>query len=177
MPLPLGHTITGLTIHDLYSRGGSSLRLWKVFVFVIVLANLPDIDVLIGLVVHGNGNVFHRGPTHSFLFALIMAVVAANSWRLWSEIPKVNFLLCFFLILSHVLTDAFLTTSPVSFRWPLELNFTVGHSGWKDVIRSVFLAAYQDLAIAVVCGTVVLLKRLIRQKLLRLSFSRPAKGR
>jgi len=95
MPLPLGHTAAGLAIHDVYAKGRSASALWKTLALVIALTNLPDIDVLAGLIFHGNGNFFHRGPTHSLLFALIMAFLVSNSWRCWSKIPRVSYLLCF----------------------------------------------------------------------------------
>ena len=177
MPLPLGHTAAGLAIHDLYAKGRSSLSIWKTLAFVIVLTNLPDLDVVVGLAVHGNGNFFHRGPTHSFLFALVMALVISNSWRCWSRIPKVSYLLCFSLILSHVLADAVLTTTPVSFWYPLELHSTVGYSGWREVIQSVLFGAFRDLGIIVVSGMIILLNRLVRHKSIPLIRPRLVKNR
>jgi membrane-bound metal-dependent hydrolase YbcI (DUF457 family) len=144
MPLPLGHTAAGLAIHDLYSRGSSFVSLWKTLLFVTVLTNLPDIDVLIGLLIHSNGNFFHRGPSHSLLFALGTALLAANGWRLWWRIPKISFLFCFLLVLSHVLADAILTASPVSFWWPFELNWSAGYSGWREVVEFVLFGALRE---------------------------------
>ena len=177
MPLPLGHTAAGLAIHDVYAKGRSPLGLWKTLAFVIVLTNLPDIDVLVGLIVHGNGNFFHRGPTHSLLFAVIMAFLVSNSWRCWSRIPKVNFLFCFLLILSHVVADAVLTAAPVSFWWPLELNLSTGYSGWREVIQSVLFGAFRDLGIIVVSGMIILINRLVRHKTIPLTRARLVKNR
>ena len=50
---------------------------WKHYLFFALLANLPDIDVLIGLLFHGNANIFHRGMTHSLLFSFFAAFAAA----------------------------------------------------------------------------------------------------
>ena len=177
MPLPLGHTAAGLAIHDLYAKSNKDGHLWKILTYVIVLTNLPDIDVLIGLVVHGNGNYFHRGPTHSFLFALVAAFIASNGWRCWSKIPKISPLLCFLLVFSHVVADAILTTSPVSFWWPLELNLSVGHSGWREIIRSVLLGTCRDLGIIVLSAAVIFLNRLSRNKSIPVILSRLVKGR
>jgi membrane-bound metal-dependent hydrolase YbcI (DUF457 family) len=172
MPLPLGHTAAGLAIHDVYAKGRSASGLWKTLALVIALTNLPDIDVLVGLIVHGNGNFFHRGPTHSLLFALIMAFLVSNSWRCWSKIPRVSYLLCFSLILSHILADALLTAAPVSFWYPLELNSSVGHSGWREIIESVLFGAFRDLGIMVVSAVVLLLNRIIRHKPMPITSSR-----
>ena len=172
MPLPLGHTAVGLVVHDVYAKGRSSLGLWKTMAIVIVLANLPDMDVLVGLTFHGNGNFFHRGPTHSFLFALVMAFLIANGWRYWSRIPRVSYLLCFSLILSHILADALLTATPVSFWYPFELNSSMGHSGWLEVIESVLFGTFRDLGIIVVSAVVLLLNRIIRHKPMPITSSR-----
>ncbi len=177
MPLPLGHTAAGLAIHDVYAKGNSTLGLWKTLALVIVLTNLPDIDVLVGLIVHGNGNFFHRGPTHSLLFALVIALLASNVWRCWSRIPKLNFLFCFLLLLSHVVADAVLTSSPVSFWWPLELHLSTGYSGWREVIQSVLFGAFRDLGIIVVSAVVLLLNRIIRHKPLPITSSSPDSSR
>ena len=175
MPLPLGHTAAGLAVHDLYSKSYDNGPLWKILTYVIILTNLPDIDVVIGLVVHGNGNFFHRGPTHSLLFAVFVAFIASNGWRCWSKIPKISTLLCFLLVLSHVMADAILTTSPVSFCWPLESNVTFGHSGWREIIQSVLYGTIGDLGIIVLSGIVIFLNRLIRP--IPVILSRLVKGR
>jgi len=177
MPLPLGHTAAGLAIHDLYAKSNNNDHLWKILTYVIVLTNLPDIDILIGLVVHGNGNFFHRGPTHSFLFALVGAFIASNAWRCWAKIPKISPLLCFLLIFSHIVADAILTTSPVSFWWPLELNLSVGHCGWREIIKSVLFGTFRDLGTIVLSAAVIFLNRLIRHKSIPVILSLLGKGR
>ena len=90
MPLPLGHAAIGLTTYEL-SAGTSAFRRWKRFVFIVLLANLPDIDVLIGLVFRWDGNAFHRGPTHSLLFALFGGFMAYYAGRYWLKIPNINY--------------------------------------------------------------------------------------
>ena len=70
MPSPLGHAAFGLAVHELQPKGTSNLGPAKTFILVSVLANLPDIDVLLGLIFCGNGGAFHRGVTHSILFVL-----------------------------------------------------------------------------------------------------------
>jgi len=161
MPLLLGHTAIGLTTQNLCSRDHSGLSRWRVAVFVAILANLPDVDVLIGLLVRGNGHAFHRGPTHSLLFALFMGFVLSNASTLWSQIPKMSFRSCFLIILSHVLGDLVFTSSPVSLFWPLEVHWTPGYSGWGDIVNTVLLKAFQDAGIIIGCGVVIVLNRFI----------------
>ena len=165
MPLPFGHAAIALTTYDVCSKNNSATSWWKVVVFVVVLANLPDIDIVIGLVLQGNGCVFHRGPTHSLLFALFMGFLASIAWKLWSQVPKMSFRTCSLLILSHVLADLFFTGSRVSFFWPFEVNWATGYSGWQDVINSAFLQPYQDTGIIMVCGLIMILSRLTKEHL------------
>jgi membrane-bound metal-dependent hydrolase YbcI (DUF457 family) len=163
MPLPLGHTAVGLAVQDICFKDHSATNRWPYVLFIAILANLPDIDVLIGLLFQGNGNAYHRGPTHSLAFAFLMGFLASNAWKLWRHIPKMNFLACFMIILSHVGADFLLTSSAVSFFWPLEVHWVAGFKGWGDVISQVFLGAFRDVGIIITCGVLMILKRLITQ--------------
>jgi membrane-bound metal-dependent hydrolase YbcI (DUF457 family) len=162
MPLPLGHAVIGLTIHDLLAREESALQKWKVGCYTAILANLPDVDVLLGLILAGNGNAFHRGPTHSILFALVMALLICGASKLYAPIPKVSFTLSFLIILSHVVADLLFTPSSVSLLWPLETNWSIGYSGWVDVISTALLEHEQDLGIITVCGWLIIMKQLVK---------------
>ena len=161
MPLPFGHIAVGLATHDLCSRKTSALSRWELLIFVAVLSNLPDIDILIGLLLRDNGNAFHRGPTHSLLFALIMGFFASNAWKLSSKIPRINLKNCFLIILSHVVADFFFTNCRVSFFWPFEVNWAGGFSNWGEVLKVVFLQPFHDTEIIMGCGLVIILKRSI----------------
>jgi membrane-bound metal-dependent hydrolase YbcI (DUF457 family) len=162
MPFPIGHTAIGLAAFETaQSPPTRSSRLAQIL-FITLLANLPDLDVLAGLIVQGNGDAFHRGPTHSLLFALIAGYGASHLWRLWHRIPKVGFGLCSLLIFSHVVADMFLTTAPVSLFWPLEIFWSPGHSSWGQVLDMVLFQSYQDAGIAVAAVLYVLTLRFIR---------------
>ena len=142
MPLPLGHAAIGLAIHSCVRRTEPDSLSWRMVLFVAILANLPDIDVLFGLITEGNGSAFHRGPTHSLVFAVVAALLASRAWRLGYAIPEVGFLWSFLLIISHVAADAVFTNSSVSFFWPLEVNWSSGYSSWTDVLASVSFGAF-----------------------------------
>ncbi len=163
MPLPLGHSAIGLATHDV-STTDTALTKWKLLIFVSLLANLPDVDVLVGLLLRDNGAAFHRGPTHSLLFALAMGWIA--SWLGKNRpniIPRLSFGVCFLVVFSHVLSDLFLTTAPVSLLWPLESNWSLGYAGWTDVLNSVFLRAFQDGGIILTCALLILAKQTLRK--------------
>ena len=163
MPLPLGHSAIGFATHSLISHNGGSFNKWKVAIFIVILSNLPDIDVLFGLILQNNGNALHRGPTHSILFALIIGFLASKSSKLWRHIPKISFKTGFMLVLSHVVADYFFTNSPVSFYWPFEVRWSTGNSGWSSVLHTVFFEAAQDSSILLICTGIVVLVMIFRR--------------
>jgi hypothetical protein len=141
----------------------------KTIIFLAVLANMPDFDVIVGLFIKCNGNAFHRGPSHSLIFALIAGFLASKAWKLSSHIPRINFGICFLIIFSHVLADFFFTPSRVSFFWPFEVNWSSGYSGWGDVLNSVFLRGFQDAGIIIGSTILIICVRLIKAYRQRLS--------
>jgi membrane-bound metal-dependent hydrolase YbcI (DUF457 family) len=162
MPLPIGHTAIGLAAAaSLQTTPATGSRLAQ-FIFITVLANLPDIDMVFGLLIHSNGSIYHRGATHSLLFALLAGFAASHMWRLWHRIPRFGFQLCAVLVFSHVAADMLLTSAPVSLLWPLESNPSSGHSGWGQVINAVVFESVQDLGIVVAAIAFLLVLRTIR---------------
>ena len=159
MPLPIAHSTIGFTIHSLCSADESDFSRWKALLGILTISNMPDVDVLLGIVCEGNGNVFHRGPTHSLVFALIGGFLASRVLRLWSQFPKFNFRICFLLILSHVVADSVFTSSPISFFWPTTVNWIGGYIGLTHVVDLVLFGNYQDANIITGCGVVILLRR------------------
>ena len=150
MPFPLGHTAIGLVTYETIRKGNDCSSRIALFAYIILLANLPDLDILFGLLVEGNGAAFHRGPTHSLLFALMAGAFFAWAGRRWARVPRLDFGLCTLIIFSHVLADMLLTTSPVSLLWPFEIYFSNGHSGWADIIQMALFQGVQDFIVATV---------------------------
>jgi membrane-bound metal-dependent hydrolase YbcI (DUF457 family) len=171
MPLPLGHIAIGLATHEV-THVRSAFNHWRLLAVIAVLANLPDIDVLLGLLLKWNGSAFHRGPTHSLLFALVMGFLASRGSCFWGRIPRLGFWTCFALILSHVAADAWLSTSAVSFFWPLEVNWSTGHTGWQDVVAMIMKGDVQDAWISLGAAAAIIIHRsahaLIAGRLVRL---------
>ena len=149
MPFPIGHAAIGWAAYETINPNQSRCPRWARLLFVAVLANLPDLDILAGLLLSGNGAAYHRGPTHSFLFALLCGYLASQLWRLRPGIPKLGFGLCSLLIFSHVAADMLLTATPVSLFWPLEIHWCQGHSGWLQVFDMVLFQSIRDGGIAI----------------------------
>ena len=161
MSLPLGHLALGVTAYDCCADGVSVFRNWRTMVFVAILANLPDIDFIFGLVLQGNGSAFHRGPTHSIAFVLLMSLIAANAWRLLPQVPRIGFSICFVIILSHLFADYFISGGPVSFFWPLATSYSNnGYRGWGDVVLAA-IRVYEDFGTIMGCGAIVICRRLV----------------
>jgi hypothetical protein len=145
MPFPLGHTAIGLATYKTVEGAEKETAQWKLLAAITVLANLPDIDVVLGLIAQGNGNLFHRGPTHSLLFALVTGYLASQAWRLGRQIPRLRFGPCFLIVFSHVLADMVFTASPVSLLWPFEVHWSGGSSGWGQIAHAVVFDSLQDV--------------------------------
>jgi membrane-bound metal-dependent hydrolase YbcI (DUF457 family) len=162
MPLPLGHTAIALATYEVSPRRDSAGGRFGLLFGVAVLANLPDIDVLIGLILQGNGHLSHRGPTHSLLFAGLAGYLASAAGRRWPRLPRFGFATAFALVMSHILADSFFTRSPVSFLWPLEVHWSAGVSTWGDVVQSVLFEGLQDIGLIVLSAAVIGLSRFLR---------------
>lgn len=159
MPLPIGHAAIAFTTQSLCSTNELGFCRWKALLGILILSNLPDVDVVLGIILHGNGNVFHRGPTHSLIFALIGGFLASRVWKLWSQLPRFSFRICFLLILSHIVADFVFSSSPISFYWPITVNWAKGYSGLRDVVNLVLFGNYQDAQIIIGCALVIVLHR------------------
>jgi membrane-bound metal-dependent hydrolase YbcI (DUF457 family) len=160
MSLPLGHLALGVTTYDCCADGVSVFRHWRTMIVVGILANLPDIDMIFGLVLEGNGSAFHRGPTHSVAFVLLMSIIAANLWRILPQVPRIGFNVCFLIILSHLLGDFVLSGGPVSFFWPLATQYSNGYRSWGDIVFAA-IKVYQDFGVIMGCGAIVVCRRLV----------------
>lgn len=174
MPLPIGHAAIGVTTHYLNTKkgaGGSSLILLG---YVTILANLPDLDIIAGLLLTGNGNAFHRGPSHSILFALVAALAATWASRTWRFLPDIPLRTCLMIILSHLLTDFFCTSGPVSFFWPFAVHWCSDTASLSEIVNSVLFQAFQDAALIASCAGLICMHRFLspRKQRLRLLFSR-----
>ena len=81
MPSPVGHTLAGLSGYMLVrNHVGPYARRWVLFGSV-VLANLPDLDFLPGLLL-GDLRSFHHQATHSLaaVAAVTLSSIAIASW-------------------------------------------------------------------------------------------------
>ena len=92
----------------------------------IALANLPDVDFLVGYLVARDPHWIHQGPTHSLLFAVAVGLLAGFAWRKRPG-PWLASAVFAATILSHDIIDIFTGPAPgfnrspgLALWWPLE---------------------------------------------------------
>ena len=102
----LTHAALGASIGEIVlgKKVGNKAALWGA-----IAANIPDLDLLSGLFVHRfEALIFHRGPTHSLIFCLIIAAIGGYFLhRRWGQANFQQWSWLVFLgLLSHVLLDS-----------------------------------------------------------------------
>jgi inner membrane protein len=145
MPSPIAHTLTGVAFSQ--ARPGLFFKnKWFDAFFFILLANLPDIDFLPGLLL-GFPNLYHHGIFHSLGAGLAVAVAMGwifywkqrRFWRLSA--------MAFSLFFSHLLLDFFTRdfTAPYGLPlfWPFSKNYYIAaHPIFINVTRSARSAGF-----------------------------------
>jgi len=176
---PIGHSLAGLTIYlaaTPRTRVGQALREdWRRIVGFIALANLPDLDFLIGTIVYGHAERIHGGITHGLPFAVAVALVVALTWP--TEDRGRSFLLCLAVLGSHGVIDLFTShrglglvqTSGVTILSPFvrekiappfALFYGSLHGTWAKLmsLHNVVVVLYETVIFSALLGFVVFLK-------------------
>ena len=109
MASTVGHSLAGFCIHALTSKTSSRFPVQndlKRLAFFAFLANLPDLDFVIGWVWYHRFNAIHGEITHSLLFlvlaSLVFGALTFGPWPFWKRAS-----IAFLLIGSHDLIDLF----------------------------------------------------------------------
>lgn len=117
MPTVLTHPAVPLTMAIGLGRGAISKRL---LVAGVVASTLPDLDVMafrFGIPYASEWG--HRGFSHSFLFALTIAAIAAGLARLLDATPRRTFWFLLIAVASHGILDAFTNGGlGIALLWP-----------------------------------------------------------
>ena len=104
MCTPIGHSLAGaIVVHQ--SRQPFQWTNWKSILGLLVISNLPDLDIVFGWI-NGNPNQYHQIGTHSLLF--IIAVSLFTGW-IFSLVRQGQGLqvgmLVFGILAAHLLCD------------------------------------------------------------------------
>ncbi|HEX8087430.1 MAG TPA: metal-dependent hydrolase [Blastocatellia bacterium] len=117
MPLPVAHGLVGASVVAVVDGADACRNSGKRILLGAALAILPDVDFFFVWVI-GLGANWHRGFTHSILFALIAALFVT---LLAGEARLKGFIAYWLACLSHGALDALTTKNNigVEFWWPL----------------------------------------------------------
>jgi membrane-bound metal-dependent hydrolase YbcI (DUF457 family) len=111
MASPVAHSFAGYWIFQFFAqskfrflqfRRGNLLTLG----ILVVVANLPDLDVLLSMAIRGNLNDLHHGFTHSLSVAAFVSVVLSLAWPIATTFWT-SALVYFSAYSSHLLLDLF----------------------------------------------------------------------
>ncbi|NJR57518.1 MAG: metal-dependent hydrolase [Cyanobacteria bacterium CRU_2_1] len=128
MPSPIGHTIAGFCGFCLVHRSVGADAKIKLLGASVIFANLPDVDILPGLLL-GNPSMFHRQGTHSLLMAVVVGGLVALVVRSW-KLSGVRWgIWVTMLYLSHLFLDLLVADSSfprgVQLFWPFSDLYTI----------------------------------------------------
>ena len=118
---PVAHTLVGLSVYTMATPREDLTKSWKVIFFIIFLTVLPDFDFLVMMVTKDISD--HRTYTHSLLFSIFAGYLFYKIAQAKYPSFCATFWLCFALIFSHVVIDAFVADgfypSKVALFYPL----------------------------------------------------------
>ena len=137
MCTPIGHTLFGYSVF-LASPLWNQWKAWRIFLFVLIVANMPDLDIVIGYIV-GKPNLYHQHFSHSLFFVMCVSILLGwgSKWFLKGFGLKMG-LLTAGILLSHLMLD-FLgrdTSYPYGIQvfWPFSKEFFISP---VRIVRSV----------------------------------------
>lgn len=108
MASPIGHSLAGCLGFFLVRKNPLFLKYYsskQLLITAILIANLPDIDFLLGYLFYQDFNAIHRQFTHSFFVGFIVCIIIFFCLKFYKKIP-LSFLVWFWeLYFSHILLD------------------------------------------------------------------------
>jgi len=139
MPSPVAHSLVGYCIYQL-TPGAKRRHQWSLLALYLVLANVPDLDFIPGLLV-GDAGRYHHGLMHSIGFAALFGLGFSVLLYLYKQAAsRRNFTIFFSLYFSHVILDYFSLDSSAPFGvplfWPLSSKYYIASQAlFSDIQR------------------------------------------
>lgn len=179
MPLPIAHSLIGASVVAAANPGRPINTYWKQLLAGALLATTPDLDYL-PTWIFGADSDWHRGFSHSILFAAIVGLLAYVIGKTYVRTAVVLGV----AVATHGLVDAAVSMSAkggVELLWPITHRFTFGLMEYPDTldffyddptdtlsikgVYALFTTSWHEL---LVCGLLFLLvlgvNRLIRAR-------------
>jgi inner membrane protein len=128
LPSPVGHSLAGIAAYLLARNGHVGCRREYLFICSVVIANLPDLD-LIPRLLFGETSSLHRQWTHSLTATFGFGLLIAGLARFWQGNSTFYGLWAGTVYLSHIVLDMLLDDpSPphgVQLLWPFSESYFI----------------------------------------------------
>ena len=138
MPTPVGHALAGIAAGSLSTNSRPLTGHWRDLLMFVLIGQLPDLDFIPGIIM-GKPDMFHHGPSHSIL-AAVLAGLLFYVWGLRRSQAARWGLMAFWVVLSHVVLDAINvdTSYPhgVPLLWPFSSDYYLIYPLFMDVWRN-----------------------------------------
>ena len=125
MPSPVAHSLVSLTLAAPKPEGEPWIK-WVGF--WVILGNFADFDFFPGILI-GNPSQFHHGPTHSILFAFVLAVVAYFLYPVFFRRCETTLWSFLGVSFSHLILDMMTRDTVAPYGLPLFWPF--GHTLYR----------------------------------------------
>lgn len=164
MPLWGVHIAIGVVGQQLGFKGIFN-KWWKTFIFIPVIAGLPDIvDFSFGFILTDANSVYdyHYGITHTLYFAIVAGFFVSRiipqemSWLSWQN-RRVNFFFCFSMISLHSLADFISNKQIARFFHPLGASLPGRDLDIMDFWRNFFAYDLEDVKTVAICLGIIAL--------------------
>ncbi|EAZ92934.1 metal-dependent hydrolase [Crocosphaera chwakensis] len=162
MASPIGHSLAGYLGFFLVRKNSHFLKYYsskQLLITAILIANLPDIDFLLGYLFYQDFNAIHRQFTHSFFVGFIVCLVIFYCLRFYKKIPYSFLVWLWGLYFSHILLDmlaydrylpagvqCFLPFSSDYFAFPISILGGLSFTGGIIQLNN-FLTILQEIVI------------------------------
>ncbi len=130
MASPIGHSLAGFLGFFLVAENAQFLKYYsskRLIITAILIANLPDIDFILGYLLYQDFNIIHRQFTHSVSVGFIVCIIIYFCLRFSRKIPYLFIVWLWGLYFSHILLDMLADDSNppagVQFFFPFTTNY------------------------------------------------------
>ncbi len=138
---PVGHSLMGAVIYVAFNRDRLNVKEnWKGYLSYVIVANVPDLDIIPGML-KGDINLYHHQITHTLFFAALFTLGVYVFYRPRGEKITLRKVLPFFLLyLSHLVLDFFAVDTKPPYGeelfWPFTANYYISSvTPFLDIVR------------------------------------------
>ena len=129
MASPIGHSLAGFLGFFLVAENAQFLKYYsskRLIITAILIANLPDIDFILGYLLYQDFNIIHRQFTHSVSVGFIVCIIIYFCLRFSRKIPYLFIVWLWGLYFSHILSQCHQNTLKF---------YNLGMNGDQDINR------------------------------------------